>query len=47
VRAPSSLGLAARQRYEREFTRHVGLTNLLSTYHQVIEEARRGAQTVR
>jgi glycosyltransferase involved in cell wall biosynthesis len=47
VLAPSSLGLAARERYEREFTRQVGLTNLLSAYHQVIEEDRRGAQTVR
>jgi glycosyltransferase involved in cell wall biosynthesis len=47
VRAPSSLGLAARERYEREFSRPVGLANLLSAYHQVIEEDRRGAQTVR
>jgi glycosyltransferase involved in cell wall biosynthesis len=47
VRAPSSLGLAARERYEGEFTRSVGLSNLLSHYRQVIEEDRRGAQTVR
>lgn len=47
VRAPSSLGLAARERYEREFTRQAGLANLLTHYRQVIEEARRGAQTVR
>lgn len=47
VRAPSSLGLAARERYEQEFTRSVGLTNLLANYRRVIEEDRRGAQTVR
>lgn len=47
VRAPSSLGLAARERYEQEFTRSVGLTNLLANYRMVIEEDRRGAQTVR
>lgn len=47
VRAPSSLGLAARERYEHEFTRAVGLANLLTHYRQVIEEDRRGAQTVR
>lgn len=47
VRAPRSLGHAARERYEREFTRTVGLTNLLANYRQVIEEERRGAQTVR
>lgn len=47
VRAPSSLGLAARERYEREFTRQVGLANLLTHYRRVIEEDRRGAQTVR
>jgi glycosyltransferase involved in cell wall biosynthesis len=47
VRAPRSLGLAARERYEREFTRTVGLANLLTHYRQVIEEVRRGAQTVR
>ena len=47
VRAPSSLGLAARERYEHEFTRTVGLANLLTHYRQVIEEAGRGAQTVR
>jgi glycosyltransferase involved in cell wall biosynthesis len=47
VRTPSSLGLAARERYEREFSRPAGLANLLSAYHQVIEEDRRGAQTVR
>jgi glycosyltransferase involved in cell wall biosynthesis len=47
VRAPSSLGRAARERYESEFTPSVGLSNLLTNYRQVIEEARRGAQTVR
>jgi glycosyltransferase involved in cell wall biosynthesis len=47
VRAPSSLGQAARERYEREFTRTVGLTNLVAHYRRVIEEGRRGAQTVR
>lgn len=47
VRAPSSLGHAARERYEREFTRSVGLTNLVANYRRVIEEGRRGAQTVR
>jgi glycosyltransferase involved in cell wall biosynthesis len=47
VRAPSSLGNAARERYEHEFTRTVGLTNLVTNYRQVIEEARRGAQAVR
>jgi glycosyltransferase involved in cell wall biosynthesis len=47
VRAPSSLGLAARERYEQQFTRSVGLTNLLSAYHAVIEEERRGAHPVR
>jgi glycosyltransferase involved in cell wall biosynthesis len=43
VRAPSSLGLAARARYEQEFTRQTGLANLLTHYR----EARRGAQVVR
>jgi glycosyltransferase involved in cell wall biosynthesis len=47
VRAPSSLGRAARERYEREFTRAVGLTNLVTSYRQVLEEVRRGSQTVR
>ncbi|MGB3438065.1 MAG: glycosyltransferase [Actinophytocola sp.] len=47
VRAPTSLGNAARARYEREFTRTAGLANLVGAYHQVIEEASRGAQTVR
>jgi glycosyltransferase involved in cell wall biosynthesis len=47
VRAPSSLGRAARERYESAFTRSVGLSNLVTNYRQVIEEARRGAQTVR
>lgn len=47
VRAPSSLGLAARERYEHEFTRAVGLANLLTHYRKVIEEDRRGAQAVR
>ena len=47
VRAPSSLGLAAREQYERRFTRSVGLTNLLAAYHEVIEEERRGAHPVR
>lgn len=47
VRAPSSLGLAARERYEREFTRSVGLANLLASYRRVIEEDRRGAHAVR
>jgi glycosyltransferase involved in cell wall biosynthesis len=46
VRAPSSLGLAARERYDSEFTKAVGLSNLLTHYRAVIEEARRGAQTV-
>jgi glycosyltransferase involved in cell wall biosynthesis len=47
VRAPSSLGRAAREHYEREFTRAVGLANLLANYRKAIEEDRRGAQTVR
>jgi glycosyltransferase involved in cell wall biosynthesis len=47
VRVPSSLGHAARERYEHEFTRQVGLANLLTHYRRVIEEGRRGAQTVR
>jgi glycosyltransferase involved in cell wall biosynthesis len=47
VRAPASLGLAARDRYEQEFTRSVGLANLLTHYRGVIEEARHDAQTVR
>lgn len=47
VRAPSSLGLAARERYEQQFTRSAGLTNLLAAYHEVIEEDRRGAHPVR
>jgi glycosyltransferase involved in cell wall biosynthesis len=47
VRAPSSLGHAARARYEQEFTRTVGLANLVTAYHRAIEEDRRGAQTVR
>ncbi|MFL6126866.1 glycosyltransferase [Actinophytocola sp.] len=47
VRAPSSLGRAARERYEREFTRAVGLTNLVKHYRQVIGEARHGTQAVR
>lgn len=47
VRAPITLGRAARARYEREFTRTVGLANLLAQYRLVIEEDRRGAQTVR
>jgi len=47
VRAPSSLGRAARERYESAFTRSVGLSNLVTNYRQVIEEARRGAQAVR
>jgi glycosyltransferase involved in cell wall biosynthesis len=47
VRAPSSLGLAAREQYERQFTRSVGLTNLLAAYREVIEEERRGAHPVR
>ncbi|WP_133905689.1 glycosyltransferase [Actinophytocola oryzae] len=45
VRAPSSIGNAARERYEHEFTRSVGLTNLVAHYRSVIERARR-AQTV-
>jgi glycosyltransferase involved in cell wall biosynthesis len=40
VRAPSSLGLAAREKYEREFTCAVGLANLVAHYRGVIEEAR-------
>jgi glycosyltransferase involved in cell wall biosynthesis len=47
VRAPSSLGQAARARYEREFTPSAGLANLVAQYRRVIEESRRGAQTVR
>jgi glycosyltransferase involved in cell wall biosynthesis len=47
VRAPSSLGRAARERYDREFTREVGLAKLVANYRQVIEGARSGAQTVR
>lgn len=47
VRAPSSLGRAARECYEREFTPAAGLANLLANYHRVIEEDRRGAQAVR
>jgi glycosyltransferase involved in cell wall biosynthesis len=47
VRAPSSLGRAARERYEQEFTRSAGLANLLANYRSVIEEARRGAHAVR
>jgi glycosyltransferase involved in cell wall biosynthesis len=47
VRAPVSLGLAARERYEREFTRSVGLTNLLAHYRHVIGEDRHGARSVR
>jgi glycosyltransferase involved in cell wall biosynthesis len=47
VRAPSSLGQAARARYEREFTPSAGLANLVAQYQSVIEESRRGAQTVR
>lgn len=45
VRAPSSLGLAARERYEREFAPAAGLTNLLTHYRQVTEV--NGAQAVR
>lgn len=47
VRAPSSLGQAARARYEREFTPSVGLANLVAQYQRVIEESRHDAQTVR
>ncbi len=47
VSAPAALGDAARARYEREFTRSVGLTNLVDHYRGVIEEVRGGAQTVR
>lgn len=47
VGAPRSLGLAARERYEREFTRSVGLANLLGHYRRVIEEDRRGVRAVR
>ena len=47
VRAPSSLGQAARARYEQEFTPSAGLANLVGQYQRVIEESRRGAQTVR
>jgi glycosyltransferase involved in cell wall biosynthesis len=47
VRAPSSLGRAARERYEHEFTRSVGLANLMNNYRRVIEEGRRGAKAVR
>jgi glycosyltransferase involved in cell wall biosynthesis len=47
VGAPGSLGDAARARYEQEFTRSVGLANLVGNYRGVIEEARSGAQTVR
>jgi glycosyltransferase involved in cell wall biosynthesis len=44
VHAPATLGHAARERYEREFTRSVGLTNLVTHYRGVIS---RDAQTVR
>ncbi|GAB1508222.1 glycosyltransferase [Actinophytocola sp. KF-1] len=47
MRTPSSLGQAARARYDREFTPSVGLANLVAQYRRVIEESRRGAQTVR
>ncbi|HEX6357324.1 glycosyltransferase [Actinophytocola sp.] len=47
VRTPASLGHAARERYEREFTRSVGLTNLLKHYRHVIEGERLGAHPVR
>lgn len=42
--APATLGHAARDRYEREFTRSVGLTNLVTHYRGVIS---RDTQTVR
>jgi len=47
ARAPAALGDAARARYERDFTRSVGLANLVGNYRGVIEEASSGAQTVR
>ena len=47
VRAPSSLGLAARERYEREFAPTAGLANLLTHYRQVMEVNRHGAPAVR
>ncbi|MPZ79817.1 MAG: glycosyltransferase [Actinophytocola sp.] len=49
VAAPPSLGVAARQRYEEEFTPAVGLTNLLAGYRAAMSEVegRRGTQTVR
>ena len=46
VRAPSSLGLAARARYEREFTPSVGLVGLAGHYEWVVRESRHGASTV-
>jgi glycosyltransferase involved in cell wall biosynthesis len=46
VRAPSSLGRAARERYEREFTRSVGLTNLVSAYRAAIGDGRPGAHAL-
>jgi glycosyltransferase involved in cell wall biosynthesis len=47
VHAPAKLGMAARDRYEQEFTRSVGLANLLTHYRTAIEEARHGAPAVR
>jgi len=47
VDAPGALGDAARARYERDFTRSVGLANLVGNYRGVLEEVRGGAQTVR
>ena len=46
ARAPGSWGRAARESYERQFTRSVGLTNLVSAYQTVIENARPGEQPV-
>ncbi|WP_184815767.1 glycosyltransferase [Actinophytocola algeriensis] len=47
VRAPSSLGRAARARYEHGFTPSVGLANLVAQYERVVRESRRGTSTVR
>ncbi|MFC4859080.1 glycosyltransferase [Actinophytocola glycyrrhizae] len=47
VRAPTSLGRAARARYEAEFTPAAGLANLVAQYGRVVEESRRDAPTVR
>jgi glycosyltransferase involved in cell wall biosynthesis len=45
VAAPAALGVAARARYEQEFTPSVGLANLEAGYREVV--SRRDPQTVR